>query len=144
MYDSEALSTVTLFCNHHHNPFPVPFHLPQKETLCPLNSSFPSTPTQGSHYSAFCLCEYDCSRDLFKVEPSTTCSFASGFPGGSDSKECASKQETGVRIPGLARSPGEGKDRLLQYSCLENSTDRGAWWATVHGVAKSQTWLSDD
>ena len=44
-------------------------------------------------------------------------------------------------IPGSERSPGEGNGNLLQYSCLENSMDRGAWRATVHGVAKSQTWL---
>ena len=46
-------------------------------------------------------------------------------------------------IPGLAGSSGEGKCNSLQYSCPENSMDRGAWWATVHGVAKSQTRLSD-
>ena len=40
-------------------------------------------------------------------------------------------------IPGSGRSPGEGNSNPLQYSCLENSIDRGAWWATVHGVAKS-------
>ena len=44
-------------------------------------------------------------------------------------------------IPGLGRSPGGGHDNPFQYSCLENSMDRGAWWATVHGVAKSQTRL---
>jgi len=42
-------------------------------------------------------------------------------------------------IPGPGRSPGEGHSNPLQYSFLENSMDRGAWWATVHGVAKSQT-----
>ena len=42
-------------------------------------------------------------------------------------------------IPGLGRSPGEGNGNPPQYSCLENSVDRGAWEATVHGVAKSQT-----
>ena len=42
-------------------------------------------------------------------------------------------------IPGLGRSPGEGNGNPLQYSCLENPMDSGAWWATVHGVAKSQT-----
>ena len=44
-------------------------------------------------------------------------------------------------IPGLRRSPGEGNGSLLQYSCLENSMDRGAWRTTVHGVTKSQTQL---
>ena len=44
-------------------------------------------------------------------------------------------------IPGLGRSPGEGHGNPLQYSCLENPIDRGAWWATVHRVAKSQTKL---
>ena len=45
--------------------------------------------------------------------------------------------------PGLGKSPGERHDNLLQYSCLENPMDRGAWWAVVHGVAKSRTWLSN-
>ena len=44
-------------------------------------------------------------------------------------------------IPGLGRSPGEGKGKPLQCSCPENSMDRGAWWATVHGSQKSQTLL---
>ena len=46
-------------------------------------------------------------------------------------------------IPGLGRSPGEGNGNPLQYSCLENPMDLGDWWATVHGVAKSRTRLSD-
>ena len=46
-------------------------------------------------------------------------------------------------IPGSGRSPGEGNGNPLQYSCLENSMDGGAWWATVHGVAKNQIWLSN-
>ena len=44
-------------------------------------------------------------------------------------------------IPGLGRAPGEGNGNPLQYSCLENPMDRGAWWATVHGVTKSRTRL---
>ena len=47
------------------------------------------------------------------------------------------------RRPGLDRSPGEGNGNPLQYSCLGNPMDRGAWWAVVHGVAKRRTWLSD-
>ena len=46
-----------------------------------------------------------------------------------------------VSIPGLGRSPGGGNDNPLQYSCLENPRDGGAWWTTVHGVAKSLTGL---
>ena len=50
-------------------------------------------------------------------------------------------RDTGA-IPGLGRSPGEGNVNPLQYSCLENPIDRGAWWATAHGVTGSQTRLS--
>ena len=46
-------------------------------------------------------------------------------------------------FPGLGRSPGEGSGKSLQYSCLRNPMDSGAWWATVHGVSKSRTQLSD-
>ena len=46
-------------------------------------------------------------------------------------------------IPGSRRSPGEGNGNSLQYSCLENSMDRGAWWVTVQGAAKNWTGLSD-
>ena len=60
-----------------------------------------------------------------------------GFPGGSDSKESACNAGELGLIPGLGRSPGEGKGNPLQCSCLENSMDRGARWATIHGVEKS-------
>ena len=61
-----------------------------------------------------------------------------GFPGGSVTKESACSVGEPGSIPGLGRSPEEGNGNPLQCSCLENSTDRGAWQATVHGVAKSQ------
>ena len=61
------------------------------------------------------------------------CLFILGFPGSSDGK--------GHRRPGFdpwsGQSPGEGNGYPLQYSCLENSMDRGAWWATVYGIAES-------
>ena len=66
-----------------------------------------------------------------------------GFPGGSDGKESACHAGDLGLIPGLGKSPGKGHGYLLQYSCLENAMDRGAWQATVHGVTKSWTWLSD-
>ena len=66
-----------------------------------------------------------------------------GFPGGSDGKASAYNAGDQGSIPGLGRSSGEGNGNPLQYSCLENPMDRGAWWAAVHGVAKSRTQLSD-
>ena len=65
------------------------------------------------------------------------------FPGGLEGKETACNAGDLGSIPGLGRSLGEGNGYPLQYSCLENLMDRGAWWATVHGVRKSQTGLSD-
>ena len=69
-----------------------------------------------------------------------------GFPDGSAVKNLladAGDSGDGLLIPGLGKSPAVGDGRPLQYSCLENSVDRRAWWATVHGVAEGQTQLSD-
>ena len=66
-----------------------------------------------------------------------------GFPGGSDSKESACNAGDPGSIPGSGQSPAEGNGNALQYSCLENSMDREAWPATVHGAANSRTWLGD-
>ena len=65
------------------------------------------------------------------------------FPGGSDGKEPACNAGDPGSIPAWGRSPGEADGHPHQYSCLENSMDRGAWQATVHGVAKSGTKLSN-
>ena len=65
------------------------------------------------------------------------------FPGGSDGKESACNARGLGSIDELGRSPGEGNGNPLLYSCLENSMGRGAWWATIHGVTKSWTKLSD-
>ena len=74
-------------------------------------------------------------------EKSISFQLSSGFPVGSDDKESACKGEPGS-IPGLGRSE-EGNGYPLQYSCLENSMDRGAWRTVVHGVAMSWTGLSN-
>ena len=67
-----------------------------------------------------------------------------GFPGGTSSKEptcqCRREKRRGFN-PWVRKSPGQGHGNPLQYSCLENPMDRGAWWATVHGVTKSWTQL---
>ena len=67
------------------------------------------------------------------------------FPGGSDGKASACNAGDRGSIPGLGRSPGEGHGNPLQYCCLENPRDGGAWWAAIYGVAQSRTrlmWLS--
>ena len=69
----------------------------------------------------------------------STTNYSHGFPGGSDGKESACKVEGLDSIPGSERSPGEGNGNPLQYSCLENPMDGGAWRATVHGITKSWT-----
>ena len=66
-----------------------------------------------------------------------------GLPGGSEVKASACNVEDLGSIPGSGRSPGEGNGNPFQYSHLENPTDGGAWWATVHGVTKSRARLSD-
>ena len=68
----------------------------------------------------------------------STCKDASGFPGGAS----AGDMRDAGSIPGSGRSPGGRHGNPFQHSCLENVMDRGAWWATVHSFAKSQTWLS--
>ena len=66
-----------------------------------------------------------------------------GFPCGLDGKEPAYKAGDAGSIPGSGGSPREANGYLLRHSCLENPMDRRAWWATVHGIAKSQTQLSE-
>ena len=66
-----------------------------------------------------------------------------GFPGGLVVKSLPANAGDAGSIPGLGRTPGEGNGNPLQNSCLENSMERGTWWATVRGVTKSWIRLSD-
>ena len=77
--------------------------------------------------------------DQLKIPRNLTTSFA----GGSDSKASAYNVGDLGSIPGSRRSSGEGNGNTLQYSCLENPMDRGAWWAAAHGAAKSWTGMRD-
>ena len=94
-----------------------------------------------------CSCTWQLQNsDMFKEtlhdDTNTLLEFL-GFPGGSEVKASACNAGDLGSIPGMGRFPGEGNDNPLQYSCLENPTDGGGWWAIVHRVAKSQTRLSD-
>ena len=71
---------------------------------------------------------------MIKLEPN---------PGGSDGTESACNAGDLGSVPWSGRFPGEGKGYPLQYSCLKNPMNRGAWWAIVHGVTKSQTGLNN-
>ena len=67
--------------------------------------------------------------------------FANGFPGGSEVKAYVSNAGDPAAIPEVGRCPGEGDGYPLQYSCLENPRDRGAWWAAIYGFSQSRTRL---
>ena len=77
--------------------------------------------------------QYSCLENLMDLD----------LPCSSDSKDSAYNAGDLCLIPGSGRSSGEGNGNPLQYSCLENPMDRGAWQATVHGVPRSWTWLSN-
>ena len=92
----------------------------------------------------------DMSRLLPSIEKGTRVKYVFTYIGGTSGKESACQRrrhkETQVRslgsIPGWGRAPGGGHGNSLQYSCLENPMDRGAWWATVHKVTKDRTAVS--
>ena len=79
----------------------------------------------------------------FSLAVLTKAAVKRGLPRWLTGKESTSQAADSSLIPGSGRSPGEGNGNPLQYSCLENPMVRRAWWATVHGVAKSQAQLRD-
>ena len=104
-----------------------------------IASTVPSILHQVDFYLSFqsqprCLCS------VKLLDPPVFPSFhpyvpLEGFPGGSEVKNPSANAGDKCSIPGLGRSPGGGHGYPVQYSCLENPMDRGAWWATAHGVA---------
>ena len=116
-------------------------NLPMKETPEDPKSRFLPSRNPGSPNSLFCVRHkppviptlWQGGVSIFNHWPGDRV----GFPGGSDGKESACHTGDLSSIPGSGRSPGEENGNPLQYSCLENSMDRGAWWAMVPGVIKS-------
>ena len=98
-----------------------------------------SVPRQGNSVSVWSNPEREGSFGL--AEPKIGTYFLPGID--LDGKEFACNAADLGSMPGSGKSPGEGHGNPLQYSCLENPMDRGAWWATVQGVTKGQTWPSD-
>ena len=100
------------------------------------------SPASGSFQmsQAFCIRWPKYWSFSFSISPSNAylglTSFTMGFPGGSDGKASACDAGDLGLIPGSGRPPGEGNGNPLQFSCLENPMDRGAWWVPVHGVAR--------
>ena len=115
--------------------------------------SLPSDPGAAgpvlSNSLSFCRCEGKssvscCPWDLrCPIEKKLHFHKRYGFPGGSEVKASACNVGDLGSIPGLGRSPGEGNGNPLQYPCLENLMDRGAWWAAVYGVIESRARLSN-
>ena len=106
----------------------------KRDVLC-ISEMFPS----ASSYQNL-LFVHLCAFSTLRPESITINSHLFwGFSGGSDSKESTCNAADTSSIPGSGRYPGEGNGNPLQYSCLENSIDRGTSWAPVHAVAKSRT-----
>ena len=107
----------------------------KRENLQNLHYHIPHSPDlfQGKHVPGVS------DKLLFSKEIKKGNLKLKGFPGGSEGKASACNAGDLSSIPRSGKSPGEGNGNQLQYSCLENSTDGGAWSATVHGVTESYT-----
>ena len=113
------------------------FHYSGSQPWGPLHGESMSLPGESSNLAAVLrISRHIKSRLTSKV-------LLGDFPGGSDGEESTCNAGDLGSISGSGRSPGKENRYPLQYSCLENSMDRGAWWATVHEVAKSRTQLSN-
>ena len=142
----DSLSTLGLhgpslcFLTHHWCLFLSPLPVP------PLSQIYHVCVTW---FSPWALLPSNHTHSLSALIQSLGCKYQSptdsseGFPGGSDPKESACNAGDLGSLPEQGSSSERGHGNPLQYSCLENSMDRGAWWATLHGVVKGQTQLSD-
>ena len=117
-----------------------PCHSPNSSHLL----SLPQSPKDCSmHLCLFCCLAQGYHYHISKFHIYVLVYTVLGFSGGSEVKVSVCNTGDPGSIPGLGRSPGEGNGNPLQYPCPENLMDRGTWWITVHGVAKSRARLSD-
>ena len=119
---------------------PVPYPKSACKGYRPIGSSLAFRGWAGLNFTCSSV-----SAFVLKITDSWCCSDVNslGFPGGLVVKNLLSGMGDMGSIPNLGRSPWEGISNTLQYSFLENPMDREAWWATVHGITKSRTWLSN-
>ena len=94
---------------------------------------------QNLRFQFIKICHEESKKGSYKPGENIHSTYILGLPSGSGGKESACNTTDLGSIPGLGRSPGEENGNPLQYSCLENPMDRGAWTTTVHEVTKSQT-----
>ena len=118
-------------------------HLVLNRAMLPGNDARDCGGVHGGQGSFLCEQRFLLQLGVKAVESLDVSRACLGSPGGSNSKEFTCNAGDLGSIPGLGKSPGGGCDNPLQYSCLENPMDRGAWWATVHGIAKSWIQLND-
>jgi len=145
MDDFSFLITKEMFSHKEHRLLlPVSHVQSMSQTFLSLCPFVQTELNWTAAYNPSSLCgPFGEARDTTVIWASSSVVFCLGFPGGSDGKESACNAGHPILIPGSGRSLGERNGSPLQYSCLGNLMDRGAWWAIVHGVAKSRTWLSD-
>ena len=138
---------------HHQFPNPAQTHVHWVSDAIqpshPLSSPSPAF-SLSQHQGLFqCVSSlYQVAKVLefsFSISPSSEylalISFRMGFPGSSPGKESACNAGDPSSVPELGRSPGEVNSYPLQYSCLENSMDRGAWQVTIHGITIGYDWV---
>ena len=123
--------------------FRIPIPTPPHVIICLFDYSHPTRCEVTSHHGFDFISLMANNIEHLVIWLLIICTSSLDFPCGLNSKESICNARDLGSIPESGRSPGEGNGNPLQYSCLGNPMDRGAWWAIIHWVAKNWTWLSD-